>query len=134
MKYTLEEVLETNQMYNKYALIFKDEKNKFYIVSDKEYLRLFANKLGFNSETYIESICRVVGNLTNRLIYTMNEDFSDTYKVRIYAQTFGLEVLAGNICRKKYLSLLRNMDITDKNTLKSYTFKDIKEAYQSGNY
>jgi hypothetical protein len=115
--YYLDEVLAVRNHWRlDFGVVIKSSDNKYYLVTDRQYLTQLKLALGFNEDTLLETALERVGAASHRTIEVMGEDISDSFHSRMYAKMFGLEYIAGNMCLQMYMKMLRHFKVTDKRT------------------
>lgn len=109
--YVLKEILKSNYYgTNSYAIIIEEQpSNILYFSSDSTYLSNLINKYNKNPYISTESGLERIGIELNILKNIYGEDFSNITSSRLFSQMYDLNMLAGNMCLKKFNKILRNI-------------------------
>lgn len=116
--YVLKEILKSNYYgINSYAIIIEEQpSNILYFSSDSTYLARLVNKYNKNQYMSVGSGLERIGIELNILKEVYGEDFNNLTSTRLFSQLYDLNMLAGNMCMKKFDRILRNIIFKEKYT------------------
>lgn len=116
--YVLKEILKSNYYgLNSYAIIIEEKpSNILYFSSDSTYLARLVNKYNKNQYISVGSGLERIGIELNILKDVYGEDFNNLTSTRLFSQMYDLNMLAGNMCLKKFNKILKNIVFKEKYT------------------
>lgn len=95
-----------------YGILFEDTtSNLLYFTSDRLYLNLFMRKYVSNQYVTLQSWLDNIGNKLNILVDIYEYDFSSLVYSRLFSEMNNYNLLAGEMCKKKFLSIIKNVSI-----------------------
>lgn len=116
--YVLKEILKSNYYGIKsFAIIIEEQpSNILYFSSDSSYLANLVNKYNKNKYISVTSGLERIGIKLNILREIYGEDFNNLTSARLFSQMYDLNMLAGNMCLKKFNKILKNLVFKENDT------------------